>query len=46
MTNIEFKKKFPGLIGMPDNMMGFFSREAGVVKVKEALQATKKLSIE
>ena len=46
MTSAQYKAKFPGLSGVPDNTAAYFSYEAGVLRVKEALQATKRLAIE
>eukprot|EP00347_Sterkiella_histriomuscorum_P017703 403348322 len=45
MNNQELKARYPALSGLSENMHGFFSKEAGIVRVQEALQAAKKLAI-
>lgn len=39
LSNADVKTRYPGLSGLPDNVGGFFSHEAGVVKAHEALMA-------
>ena len=46
LNNSEFKELYPALKYLPDNLAGFFSYEAGVIKARESLQAVKKLSID
>ncbi len=40
------KSRWPGLIAMPNDFVGFFAHNAGIVKAHDGLMATKKLSIE
>lgn len=46
LTNKQFKERFPALVAMPDNLKGYFTPEAGIVRVQESLQVSKKLSLE
>ncbi len=46
LSNQEMKKRYPGLEAIPENFEGYFVHKAGIVKAKEALLATKKLSLE
>ena len=46
LTNAEMKKRYPALIAMPDDFVGYLAENAGVVKAREGLMATKKLSLE
>ena len=42
----EVKKRWPGLSGLPDDFVGYFAFNAGIVKAKEGIMACKKLSID
>jgi L-2-hydroxyglutarate oxidase LhgO len=46
LTNAEMKKRYPALIAIPDDFVGYLAENAGVVKAREGLMATKKLSLE
>jgi glycine/D-amino acid oxidase-like deaminating enzyme len=46
LTNSQMKARWPGLIGMPNDFVGFFAHHAGVVKAHVGLMACKKLSLE
>ena len=39
------KKRFPGLVGMPNDFEGYLAHKAGIVKAREGLMACKELSV-
>ncbi len=45
LTNAQMKARWPGLIGIPNDFVGFFASNAGIVKAKEGLMATKQLAL-
>ena len=44
LTSAQYKQRFPAVSGIPEDTAAFFSYEAGIIRVKEALAATKKLA--
>ena len=46
LSNAEMKKRYPALVAMPDDFVGFLAPKAGVVRANVGLHACKKLALE
>jgi len=46
LTNAQLKARWPALIAIPSDFVGFLAHHAGVVRAHVGLMACKKLSLE